>query len=185
MGISRRDVLLQFGASAALSAAIPSLAEGALRDLTPSFAEAHTKGPIILGRNENAYGPSEKVLATMRAAVTSTNRYPVGQETRLLERVAALHGITSDRIVLGCGSSEILMSAVAEFTGPGKKLITALPTFELAGKVAQVSGAETLTVPLAKTFAHDLGAMLARADSSTGLVYICNPNNPTASITPR
>jgi len=51
--------------------------------------------------------------------------------------------------------------------------------------VAPVSGADTLTVPLAKTFAHDLGAMLARADSSTGLVYICNPNNPTASITPR
>jgi histidinol-phosphate aminotransferase len=77
------------------------------------------------------------------------------------------------------------MSAVAEFTGPGKKLITALPTFELAGAMAKISGAEVVTVPLTKAFAHDLDATLARTDSSTGLIYICNPNNPTASITPR
>ena len=60
-----------------------------------------------------------------------------------------------------------------------------LPTFEYLGAVAQIGGAEVITVPLSKNYAHDLNAMLARTDAATGLIYICNPNNPTASITPR
>ena len=64
-------------------------------------------------------------------------------------------------------------------------MITALPTFEALGKFAKTFGAEIAEIPLNKNYAHDLDAMLAKADASTGLVYLCNPNNPTGSLTPR
>src|SRR5207247_143763 len=76
-------------------------------------------------------------------------------------------------------------SPAAAFLGPGKQLIQASPTFESMDHYARSAGAEVISVPLTATFAHDLDAMLARTGTSSTLVYICNPNNPTASLTPR
>src|SRR6202142_907147 len=185
MSISRRKLLCQLGSGAVASAALPSLAEIGFGAPLPSPLVSRPLGPVILSRNENAYGPSEKVIAAMRGTVHAANRYPLAQDEELRDRVAALHGIKAERIVFGCGSSEILTTAVASFAGPGKKIITASPTCELPAHSAQIEGSEVITVPLNRSFAHDLNTMLARADASTGLVYICNPNNPTASITPR
>jgi histidinol-phosphate aminotransferase len=185
MSISRRNLLCQLGAGVAATAALPALKEFGFGAALPLAAAGGSAGPVILSRNENAYGPSEKVIAAMRDTVHAANRYPLAQDSELYDRVAALHGIKAERIVFGCGSSEILTTAVATFGGPGKKIITASPTFELPAHAAQIEGSEVITVPLNKNFAHDLGAMLAKADASTGLVYICTPNNPTASITPR
>ncbi len=185
MSISRRNLLCQLGVGAFATAGLPSLTEFGFGAGLPLPAAGGSIGPVILSRNENAFGPSEKVIAAMRETVHAANRYPLAQDSELYDRVAALHGIKAERIVFGCGSSEILTTAVATFGGPGKKIITASPTFELPAHSAQIEGSEVITVPLNKDFAHDLGAMLAKADGSTGLVYICNPNNPTASITPR
>ncbi len=185
MAISRRNLLCQLGVGAFATAGLPSLTEFGFGAGLPVPAAGGSVGPVILSRNENAFGPSEKVIAAMRETVHAANRYPLAQDNELYDRVAALHGIKAERIVFGCGSSEILTTAVATFGGPGKKIITASPTFELPAHSAQIEGSEVITVPLNKDFAHDLGAMLAKADASTGLVYICNPNNPTASITPR
>jgi histidinol-phosphate aminotransferase len=185
MSIGRRNLLCQLGAGAFATAALPSLAEIEFGAVRPFPAANGSVGPVILSRNENAYGPSEKVIAAMRETVHAANRYPLAQDSELYDRVAALHGIKAERIVFGCGSSEILTTAVASFAGPGKTIITASPTFELPGHAAQIEGSEVITVPLNSRFGHDLGGMLAKADASTGLVYICNPNNPTASITPR
>jgi histidinol-phosphate aminotransferase len=90
-----------------------------------------------------------------------------------------------DQVVLGCGSTEIMRMAADAFTGRGKKLVTGLPTFELIAAYAQRSGAEVVAVPLRRDYSHDLDGMLARIDDTTGLVYICNPNNPTGTITRR
>jgi len=78
-----------------------------------------------------------------------------------------------------------LRVAAVALTGPGKKFVQAAPTFETAERYAKLAGAEVIFVPLDQAFAHDLGNMLARIDAATPLVYLCNPNNPTASITPR
>jgi len=185
MPISRRTLLRQFGAGVAMTAALPSLAETSVGEIPPVLTAVHSGGPVILSRNENAFGPSEKVLATMRGAAHSANRYPMAQIDALRERIATLHGIKAERIVFGCGSGEILTASAAAFAGPGKKVITASPTFELLGTAARTGGAEVITVPLNKSFSHDLNGMLAKTDAATGLIYICNPNNPTASLTPR
>ena len=90
-----------------------------------------------------------------------------------------------EQVLLGCGSTEILRVAAFAFLGSGKQLIQASPTFEALAHYARVAGSDFISVCPTPAFAHDLGGMLARANAATTLVYICNPNNPTASLTPR
>ncbi|HEU4415156.1 MAG TPA: aminotransferase class I/II-fold pyridoxal phosphate-dependent enzyme, partial [Candidatus Angelobacter sp.] len=103
----------------------------------------------------------------------------------LISRLAAVHKVKEDHILLGAGSTEILRVAAAAFTGPGKKLVTATPTFEAIESYARTLKAEVVKIPLAESFAHQLAQMAAAVGPEGGLIYICNPNNPTASLTPR
>lgn len=185
MPVTRRNFFRNVAAGAAATAALPGLAELAFSELVPASRASEPGGPIILSRNENAYGPSQKVIASMQEAVGFANRYPDPAVSALHERIAKSHSIKPEQLVLGCGSGEILNIAASAFLGPGKKLITGLPTFESIGRSAKILGAEVAEVPLTKNYSHDLEAMLARTDASTGLIYICNPNNPTGSLTPR
>ena len=141
--------------------------------------------PVLLYRNENPYGPSERVLAVLRESVASGNRYPRTEYDTLIGKLAAQHNVKPEQIVLGCGSGEILGMAALGFLKPGKKLVQAAPTFPSLGKLAQAAGVDVVSIPLNKRYEHDLPAMLDAARVSTGLVYIVNPNNPTGTITPR
>src|SRR5436309_3167047 len=184
MAISRRALLGRIGAIAAGTAVAPSLAEASPpairnRGRTPF-------PPIRLNRNENAYGPSARAIAAIQeTARTSAHRYPQADAEALRNKIADLHRVQSDQVVLGCGSGEILRMAVDVFVGPHKKLVVALPTFELIGEYGRHAGAQVVAVPLTRTYSHDLDAMLARSQAAAGLVYICNPNNPTGSLTRR
>jgi len=190
MSISRRNLLRRLGAAAATTAAIPSLAEASVRAAVgepwPTSGTSPSGGSIRLHRNENAYGPSPAVIATLQeAARTVAGRYPDAESEALRNAIARFHSVPSDRVVLGCGSREILRMAADAFLGSGRTLIAARPTFEVIGECAQRAGADVVAIPLTRDYAHDLTAMLARSDSATGLVYICNPNNPTGTLTPR
>jgi histidinol-phosphate aminotransferase len=121
----------------------------------------------------------------MRSALSNANRYPYMEYDPLAESIAKLHGVGREQVLLGCGSTEILRMAAAAFLGPGKRLIQANPTFEATEHYARATGAEVVSVRLTSQFAHDLEQMLRHAGNNTGLVYVCNPNNPTASLTPR
>jgi histidinol-phosphate aminotransferase len=185
MPITRRNFFRNAAAGAAIAATLPPLAELSFTELVPSSRASESGGPIILSRNENAYGPSQKVVASMQDALHFANRYPDPAVNALHERIAQSHSIQPGQLVLGCGSGEILSITASSFLGPGKTLITAVPTFESIGRSAKALGAQVVEIPLDKNYSHDLPAMLARVDASTALVYICNPNNPTASLTPR
>jgi histidinol-phosphate aminotransferase len=196
MPLSRRNLLRNLGAGAIVGAAAPALrgfslaaaTEAALWGNSAPAARpgvAHAAEPILLYRNENPYGPSEKVLTVLRESASSGNRYPRTEYDTLVDKLAALHNVKRDQIVLGCGSGEILCMAAMAFLKSGKKLVEAAPTFPALGKLAQTAGVEVADVPLNKKYEHDLPSMLDRASSSAGLVYIVNPNNPTASLTPR
>ena len=93
--------------------------------------------------------------------------------------------MTTDRVVLGCGSTEVLQMAIAAFAGRGKTIVTARPTFETVAQLARRAGSRIVDVPLKKDHSHDLEAMRERVDARTGLIYICNPHNPTGSLTRR
>lgn len=168
------------GAAVAASASFPTeLVSWAEPPRVPQ-----TAGPILLNSNENAYGPFPSVLA-MSNPFQAVNRYPDHHSDLLTERLAALHKVGPEQVLTGCGSTEILRMAANAFTGPGRKLIMAAPTFEAIGEYSAVVHADVIKVPLAPDFAHDLGAILRAAGPDTGLVYICNPNNPTGNLTPR
>jgi histidinol-phosphate aminotransferase len=183
---SRRGFLHSLGASTAAGIAVYSPLTGASR--AAAFESSRPKqddGFIRLDSNENAYGPSTKVSEVIRSSVASVNRYPRMQYDWLVERIASVNKVSQEQILLGGGSSEILRVAAFAFLGNGKSLIQASPTFEAMGHYARAADSEVISVPLAPTFAHNLDGMLAHASASTTLVYICNPNNPTASLTPR
>jgi histidinol-phosphate aminotransferase len=175
MTISRRELMWRLGAGAAATAALPRLAEASIRG----------ERSIELDTNGNAFGPSPRTIATLREGVALANRCPAAESDRLRDTIAAFHGVKREQVVLGCGSGEILRMAVHAFTGRGRTLVTALPTFGLIGQYAARAGAEVSAVHLASDWSHDLPGMLARCDSTAGLVYICNPNNPTGSLTDR
>lgn len=155
----------------------------------PAFAGSLTvrgDGPLRLDRNENAYGPSSSAIAAMQDAVrTAAFRHPASAAEALRDAIARLHQVSSDRIVLGCGATEILRMAADAFLGPEKTLIAAEPTFGFIGECARRTGARVVAVPLTHDHAHDLDAMLTHTGSSAGVVYICNPNNPTGTLTSR
>jgi histidinol-phosphate aminotransferase len=195
MSLSRRNLLRNLGAGAIVGAAAPALrgfplAPAMEAALWGNSAPARAAGsvevePVLLYRNENPYGPSAKVLAVLRESAAAGNRYPRTEYDTLLDKLAALHKVKREQIVLGCGSGEILCMAAMAFLKPGKKLVEAAPTFPALGKLAQTAGIEVADVPLNKMYEHDLTTMLDRAGNSAGLVYIVNPNNPTGSLTPR
>src|SRR5205814_3853660 len=178
MLISRRDLLRRLGRGAVVSAAFPWVHEAAWAGTSAE------PDPIRLDSNENAYGPSERANAAMRESLGVPDR---GREAghALTAEIAALHRVRPEQVVLGCGSVGIMRTAAATFLGPRRKLVLASPTFDPIAEYARSVGADVVTVPLTAQYAHDLDAMLARLDASGGLVYICNPNNPTGTLTPR
>ena len=193
MPLSRRNFFRNLGVAAVAGAAAPTLRsmplpaglEETLWGNSAPAAGSVAVEPILLYRNENPYGPSEKVLGVLRESAAAGNRYPRTEYDTLLDKLAALHSVKREQIVLGCGSGEILCMAAMAFLKPGKKLVEAAPTFPALGKLAQTGGIEVADVQLNKRYEHDLSAMLDRVGSNTGLVYIVNPNNPTGTLTPR
>jgi len=209
--LSRRKFAHLLGAGATYAVAQRGVSWGAplraadtLRHFT--FTPA---GVVRLSANENPYGPSPMALKAMTDAFSISCRYPDEHADVLIAALAKLNGVDRNQILLGNGSGEILKLCAAAFTGsleagnnrpvellprsrggalpsfiPGRgKLIVADPTFEAILNHARVNRAEVLKVPLTGSFSHDLPKMLAGANQ--GLIYICNPNNPTASITPQ
>lgn len=175
--MSRRTFAGTLGAAAGVAILDTPLmsraAEAATRRVRPSDA-------VILSSNENPYGPSAGALEA--AAKAAANRYPDALEEEAREAIAKHHGVAVDQVLLGCGSSEILRMADMAFSGPGRRVVAAEPTFEAVLMFAKVLHADGVKVPLTADFRHDLPKMADACDASTGLLYVCNPNNPTATI---
>ena len=187
MAISRRTLLGRLGAGVAAVVAERRLAADSNAVTAGGRLDTNRSGgPIRLNRNENPYGPSAAVLAAMREAPpAAASRYPDVEAEELRRKIADLHRVAPEQVVLGCGSGEILRAAIDAFVGPKKRLVTALPTFESIDGWARRAGGEVVGVRVSRDYTHDLDAMLARIDAETGLVYICNPNNPTGRLTGR
>ncbi len=180
MPLSRRTFARTLGVGAATALLRPL---GGAKPLQAATRVAPTSGLIRLSANENPYGPSSAALEAMREAFADAWRYPDEAQEGLTDAIARSHSVSLDQILLGDGSSEILKLAAAAFIGPKGKLVLAAPTFEAIATYTHAAGAEVVSVPLDGTFAHDVPAMAAVSGAS--LLYICNPNNPTGSITPR
>jgi histidinol-phosphate aminotransferase len=151
---------------------------------TPAAPQAG-QGGIRLDSNENPYGPSARALAAMAASPMLASRYPDSGEEPLIATLARLHATQEENVVLGCGSGEIIKMADMAFLTAGQRLIVAEPTFEAVVVFSGLTRAVPVKVPLTADFRHDLKAMAAACDGEAGMVYICNPNNPTGTIVGR
>jgi histidinol-phosphate aminotransferase len=140
-------------------------------------------GTVRLSANENPYGPPAVALQAMRDAFPVVSRYPDAAVDDLVGQIAKLHGVSERQVLLGDGSSEILKIAASAYLSASRALVVADPTFEALATAARTMGADVRKVPLDTSHAHDLTKM-AGAARGAGLVYVCNPNNPTATITP-
>src|SRR5437762_6857774 len=183
ISVSRRKFAQLLGAGAAAALVRPPLSFAKLTQ--PSATSSTAGGTIVrLSANENPYGPSPNALKAMTNSFGLACRYPDEPNNVLIDKLAKVNSVNYDQILLGDGSGEILKLCAETFTGPQNgKLVAADPTFEAILNNASAHGAEVVKVPLTSSFQHDLPKMLDSAKG--GLIYICNPNNPTASITPK
>jgi histidinol-phosphate aminotransferase len=193
MIFSRREFSRVFGKSFAFALAAPRLlgtpnAVAIKKNAGVAAAagvDAGAGGPIQLNYNENPYGPSPKAREAFAACAQSAARYPDHAYREVEDALAQVHGVQRENILLGCGSTEILRVADAAFLAPGKNIVAAEPTFEAVLEYAEVTKAQAVKIPLTADFRHDLPRMAGACTSKTGLVYLCNPNNPTGTIVSR
>jgi len=137
---------------------------------------------IRISANENPYGPSRWAKLALDTCDEVAARYPDGAHVEMEEELAQLHQVKRENILLGCGSGEILRVADVAFVKPGMNAVAAEPTFEAVLDYVGVLHADGVKVPPTADHRHDLPRMAAACTSKTGLVYVCNPNNPTATI---
>ncbi len=179
--ISRRQFAHLLGVGAAAAIVRPRITIAKESVTVPAPAKV---GVVRLSANENPYGPSAKAHEAMKNAHGVCNRYPDEANDVLIDKIARINNINREQVVLGDGSSEILKLCAETFTGPTQgKLVVADPTFEAILEYSKACGADVVKIPLTSNYGHDLEKMGASAQK--GLIYICNPNNPTASITPK
>ena len=178
---SRRS-FLHLSAAASTAAAFRVISE-------PMFAAAarrrpHAPDAVMIDSNENPLGPCQSARDAMAAILPQGGRYADNLTDELVATFAKIEGLNPEYIHATVGSTPPLALSVVAFTSPQKSYVTADPGFETGMMMAEHSGARTIKVPLTKTYAHDVKAMLA-AGSDAGVFYICNPNNPTGTLTPR
>jgi histidinol-phosphate aminotransferase len=137
---------------------------------------------IKLASNENPIGPSPKAVEAVKNAVAESNRYPDGGTHLLRAKLARLHGVALDQILMGLGSSEIIDLAARILLSRGKTGVTSHGSYAPFSLAIRASGAELVRVPQ-QEFAFDLRAIAdaVAANRETRLVYLANPNNPTGT----
>jgi len=152
-----------------------------------AFSESPIRraGPLRLNSNENPLGLAPGARSAVLEGMAEANRYPFTAIGTLREAIARRHGTTVAHVLIGNGSTEILRVAVAAFGGADGLLIAPEPTFEDITDYARPFRYRVERVPLTPTWAHDIPAMRDRAQRAAGpvVVYLCNPNNPTATLT--
>lgn len=136
---------------------------------------------IKLASNENPLPPSDRVQSAVRAALAQLNRYPDGSGFYLRQALAKRHGLPAEQIVLGNGSNELIELVVRAFLRPGEEAVMPHPSFVVYPMIVQAAGGVRVMVML-RDYRLDLEAMARAITPTTKLVFIANPNNPTATI---
>lgn len=157
---------------------------GALLDRAPGFAPGKTmaNGDIRLSSNENPLGVSPAAREAIIEAIVESNRYG-GRRGEVLQALAQYLGVGTENLTLGFGSTEILQICTQAFQGPNTPLIAAAPTFEDVMDYQDTMPFEVQTVPLLADYQHDVQQMRELSMKRPSVVYFCNPNNPTGTIT--
>jgi histidinol-phosphate aminotransferase len=176
---SRRSFFQVSAAAAAVAVGYPIVTE-------PMLAHAgsipYPKDAVLINANENPLGPCGVACNAVNSVASQGGRYSDWMTGDLLKAFAAAEGLKPESVRAFPGSSGPLHYSVLAFTSSSKSYVTADPGYEAGVHAAKASGARVVKVPLSKTYAHDVKAMLAAAPDA-GMFYICTPNNPTGTLT--
>ncbi|HXJ07230.1 MAG TPA: pyridoxal phosphate-dependent aminotransferase [Candidatus Acidoferrum sp.] len=176
---SRRSFLQLSAAAAAATVGFRIVTE-------PMLARADSrpfpKDAVVIDANENPLGPCGVACSAVTDMASQGGRYSMWMTDDLVKTFSDLQGLKPHYVLPFPGSSEPLHYSVLAFTSPAKSYVTADPGYEAGAHAAKISGARVVRVPLTKTYAHDVKAMLAAAPDA-GVFYICSPNNPTGTLT--
>jgi histidinol-phosphate aminotransferase len=134
--------------------------------------------------NENPFGPSKKAISAIAESASRGNRYVYNSAVEMVEMLAKKEGVGPNQVLLAAGSTDILEKTAFALCMKGGNVISADPSYLSLVKTAQAIGATWKNIPLRADYAHDLDAMEKAIDTDTKLIYICNPNNPTGTMTP-
>lgn len=181
-GFSRR----KFGRLAAImtaGATLPFYNESALAQRTAIHGPI-PDGAVRINANENPLGPCPEALEAVYKIARDGGRYLYEKTFEFQELLAEQEGLVPDYVQPYAGSAAPLHQAILAFCSPSKPFVTADPGYEAGEVAAQFIGARVLRVPLTITHAHDVRKM-ATASPDAGLLYVCNPNNPSGTLTPR
>src|SRR5437899_123436 len=179
-----RRMFLQMSVAAAAASAFrivnePLLAAAAIDRDRNQFPP----GAVVINANENPLGPCDAARAAVVSMAPQGGRYSYWLTDELVDTFAQQQGLKREYIRTFPGSSEPLHFSVLAFTSPTRSYVAGDPGYESGGHAAKISGAREVNVPLTKSYAHDIPAMLAAAPDA-GLFYVCTPNNPTGTLTP-
>jgi histidinol-phosphate aminotransferase len=134
--------------------------------------------------NENPWGPSKKAVAAIAASASKGSRYVYSSSLKMVEILAAKENVLPENILIAPGSTDILEKVAFALCMKGGNVVSADPSYMSLVNTATSIGATWKNIPLKADYAHDLNAMAQAVDNDTKLVYICNPNNPTGTLTP-
>lgn len=155
------------------------LARAAYREIS-LYAPDRTSCEVDLSDNTNLWGPPPAAAASLRvASATSLTRYPSLYAPELKSALARYAGVSADCIVTGCGSDDVLDSAMRAFAEPGQRVAFPDPSFAMIPIFARMNGLEGIAIPLRPDFDVDADALLA---TRARMIYICSPNNPTGTL---
>lgn len=180
-GFTRRN-FFKMAAMVAGAATMPFYDEPAMAQLSKI-----TNVPldaVMINANENPLGPCPEAMEATRDIVAKGGRYLYGETDKLQQLMAAQEGLDLESVRIFVGSSPALHQSVLAFTSPTRPLVISDPGYEAGPRAAEFIGAPVIKVPLTATYAHDVKAMAA-ASPTAGLIYVCNPNNPTGTLTPQ
>ncbi|HKW97240.1 MAG TPA: pyridoxal phosphate-dependent aminotransferase [Bryobacteraceae bacterium] len=139
---------------------------------------------VKINANENPLGPCAEAAEAIHNVVKKGGRYMYEETFTLGRTVAEIEGLRPDYVQPYAGSSDPLHRTVLAFCSPARGFVVADPGYEAGARAASYVGARVSIVPLGKDYAHDVRAMV-KADPEAGVIYICNPNNPTGTLTSR
>jgi len=134
--------------------------------------------------NENPWGPSKKAIAAVADSAAKGNRYVYNSSIKMAEVLANKEGVKPENVLLSAGSTDLLEKTAFALCMKGGNVISADPSYLSLVKTATAIGATWKNIPLKADYSHDLDAMEKAIDADTKLIYICNPNNPTGTLTP-
>jgi histidinol-phosphate aminotransferase len=140
---------------------------------------------IRLDKGEFPYPPSPQVIAAIQAAASQINRYPEVLTPALRQAIATYNHTALDQVFVGNGSDDLIELVLKICLEPGDEVILPIPTFFVYAAATTMLGGQPVAVPRRHDFGLDVPAILRAITPRTKLIFIANPNNPTANLVDR